>query len=182
VAVLIIDQEYSLMRRPRRFFFTLLALTGTAALAGCAVPAALPSSSPAPAVVAGQDPGAEDALVQQINAYRAAHGLGALPVHPVLLNKARFVALTMSNGNCGRDGSGTPQICHSPLDAGVTVPWNYLAENVGMVGPRDVTRMEQAFEASPGHAANMLSTQATSIGVGVAYVGDLMYVAEEFMG
>ena len=131
--------------------------------------------------MAAQDEGAEQALINSINSLRASNGLAPLATHPVLVNKARFVSFTMSLGTCGRDGGGRPLICHSPLDAGITVPWNYLAENVGMVGPADVGRMHQAFVDSPGHLANMLNPGTVYVGVGVAYVDGLMYVAEEFM-
>ena len=36
--------------------------------------------------------------------------------------------------------------------------------------------------ASKAHADNMLNGQITSVGVGVAYSGNVVYVAEEFMG
>ena len=37
------------------------------------------------------------------------------------------------------------------------------------------------FEHSPQHSANMLNNRITSIGVGVAYSGNVVVVAEEFM-
>lgn len=168
------------MRSFRRLFVSLLAVVAVGAIAGCAqvLP---PQSNATTSVVPSQDEGAEQALVNQINAFRAAHGMPALAVHPVLVNKARFVATAMTLGSCGHDASGVANICHGPLESGITVPWTYLAENVGMTAPADVTRMGQGFEQSPDHAANMLSAQATYVGVGVAYVNGAMYVAEEFM-
>jgi uncharacterized protein YkwD len=51
-----------------------------------------------------------------------------------------------------------------------------------MVSPRaNVSGMEGAYEQSPPHAENMLNNQVNYVGVGVAYVGDYMYTAEEFM-
>ena len=51
-----------------------------------------------------------------------------------------------------------------------------------MVSPKtNVSGMESAYEQSPAHAANMLDNQVQYVGVGVAYVGDYMYTAEEFM-
>jgi hypothetical protein len=41
--------------------------------------------------------------------------------------------------------------------------------------------MESAFEHSPPHAANMLNAKIQFVGVGFAYVGSYMFVAEEFM-
>ncbi len=121
-------------------------------------------------------------MVGGINAYRRAHGLPDLTVNDVLVAKARSWATNMANGGCGRGSNGVPNICHSNLTDGITVTWTRLEENVGMISPRtNVSGMESAFEHSPPHAENMLNGQIHYIGVGVAYVGDYMYVAEEFM-
>jgi uncharacterized protein YkwD len=126
--------------------------------------------------------GAEGALVGGINNFRASHGLPALAVHSNLVSKAREWAAHMASGGCGRGANGTPNICHSSLSDGITVRWSKLAENVGMVSPRsNVSGMEGAYEQSPPHAENMLDNQMQYVGVGVAYVGDYMYTAEEFM-
>jgi uncharacterized protein YkwD len=126
--------------------------------------------------------GAEGTLVAAINAFRAAHGLPPLSVHPNLSAKARAWAAHMASGGCGVGGNGAPNICHSSLSDGITAQWRLLEENVGMIGPKDnVAGMESAFENSPMHAANMLNNQINYVGVGVAYVGNYMYVAEEFM-
>lgn len=118
-----------------------------------------------------------------INGFRHAHGLGSLAVHPTLVNKARMWAAHMASGGCGTGSNGLPQICHSSLSSGINVQWSMLEENVGMCSPRNnVSGMESAFENSHGHAANMLSTKVSYVGVGFAYVGNYMYVAEEFMG
>jgi uncharacterized protein YkwD len=102
-------------------------------------------------------------------------------VHGNLVDKARSWAGYMANGGCG-SSNGVPKICHSTLSNGITVQWSRLAENVGMISPRsNVSGMERAFEASPPHAANMLDGQTDYVGVGVAYVGNFMYVAEVFM-
>jgi uncharacterized protein YkwD len=124
---------------------------------------------------------AESALVSGINGFRKSRGLGPLAVHGNLVNKARSWAGHMANGGCGSRG-GVPNICHSTLSNGITVRWAKLAENVGMVSPRtNVSGMHSAFVGSPGHAANMLDRSADYVGVGVAYVGNYMYVAEVFM-
>jgi uncharacterized protein YkwD len=62
------------------------------------------------------------------------------------------------------------------------VKWARLGENVGMVSPKtNVSGMESGFEKSPPHAENMLNGQIRYVGIGVAYVNNYMYVAEEFM-
>ena len=88
----------------------------------------------------------------------------------------------MATGGCGTGGNGVPNICHSALSANITVSWSLLEENVGMVSTSmQVAGMEKAFENSPLHAANMLNATINYVGVGIAYVGSYMYVAEEFM-
>jgi uncharacterized protein YkwD len=68
------------------------------------------------------------------------------------------------------------------LTDGISTQWSLLEENVGMCSPKNnVSGMESAFERSPEHAANMLNGKIRYIGVGFAYYGDYMYVAEEFM-
>jgi uncharacterized protein YkwD len=148
-----------------------------------------PTPPPTPPIPAPRAPpagvsssGAEGALVANINAYRGAHGLSALAMHPDLVRKAESWALYMANGGCGRGGNGLPNICHSTLSAGITVQWTGLAENVGMVSPStNVTGMHNAFVNSPAHAANMLNGTMTYVGVGIATVGNYMYAAEVFM-
>jgi uncharacterized protein YkwD len=121
-------------------------------------------------------------LVEGINNFRGAHGLPALGVHAVLVNKAREWAEHMALGGCGRGGGGVANICHSPLSDGITVPWARLAENVGMASPNtDASGMEAAFEHSPSHAENMLNAEVQYVGVGISYVDNYMYVVEEFM-
>jgi uncharacterized protein YkwD len=88
----------------------------------------------------------------------------------------------MASGGCGRGGDGLPNICHSILSNGITVTWARLAENVGLASTNaNASGMQAAFEQSPPHAENMLNNQIQYVGVGVAYVDNHMYVAEEFM-
>lgn len=142
--------------------------------------ASAPQPAPAPAPSSSA---AESQLVSLINGFRHSHGLGSLSVHSTLVSKARSWAAHMASGGCGMGGNGLPLICHSNLSSDINVQWSVLEENVGMCSPRsNVSGMESAFENSPMHAANMLSTKIHYVGVGFAYVGNYMYVAEEFMG
>ena len=160
--------------------FVAALIIGSMSVTGCAQVLHARQQALATAVTPGS--GAENAMVAGINAYRRAHGLPNLAVHNVLIAKARSWATNMANGGCGRGGNGVPNICHSNLTSGITVTWTRLEENVGMISPRtNVSGMEGAFEHSPPHSENMLNGQIHYIGVGVAYVGDYMYVAEEFM-
>jgi uncharacterized protein YkwD len=166
-------------RRHRRARTTLIALTAVFASAcSPALQAQLRHSSGTALAMTS----AERQITDSVNHFRATHGLRALRVHPNLQSKARAWAAWMAAGHCGRDPNGTPKICHSNLASGITVAWSQLEENVGDVSPRTaVNTITAGFEHSPEHAANMLNTQINYIGVGIAYVGNFMYVTEEFM-
>lgn len=116
------------------------------------------------------DPAAEGDFIGRINGLRASRGLGALQQHPVLTAKAQAWAAHMAATGC---------LCHSNLSDGVTVGWHKLGENVGH-GP-SVASLHDAFVNSPAHQANMLDGAFGYVGVGVAYGGGQMWVAEEFM-
>jgi len=118
-----------------------------------------------------------------VNGFRGEWGLPALAVQSDLTNKARAWAQWMAGGSCGRTPSGSLAICHSSLTNGITVRWSVLAENVGAASPSsNLGGVTQGFEHSPEHAANMLNRSVTSIGVGVAYADNVVFVVEEFMG
>jgi uncharacterized protein YkwD len=155
-----------------------IAITLVLATTGCARVrarvAAAPSRAPAPSAT-------EKSIINEVNRVRAAHGLRALSVSTTLMSKARFWSVWMAQGHCGRSGS-IARICHSNLSAGINVPWAWLAENVGLASPRtNLNGVVVGFERSPAHLANILSARATSVGVGYAYAGDVVYVTEEFM-
>src|SRR6478752_193476 len=116
------------------------------------------------------DPGAENDFAARINALRASVGAAGLTQHPVLTAKAEAWAQHMADTGC---------LCHSNLSDGVTVGWRKLGENVGR-GP-SVASLHDAFVNSPAHQANMLDGAFGWVGVGVAYGGGQMWVAEVFM-
>jgi hypothetical protein len=116
------------------------------------------------------DPAAEADFIGRINGLRASRGLGAVQQHPVLTAKAQAWAAHMAATGC---------LCHSNLSDGVTVGWRKLGENVGR-GP-SVASLHDAFVNSPAHQANMLDGAFGWVGVGVAYGGGQMWVAEVFM-
>ena len=123
----------------------------------------------------------EKTVIDAVNRSRAAHGLRALAAHETLMSKARFWSVYMANGGCGRTGS-VANICHSTLTSGINVAWTWLAENVGMATPQsNLNGVIKGLEQSPSHAANILSARATSIGVGIAYSGNAVYLVQEFM-
>ncbi len=123
----------------------------------------------------------EGQIIDAVNSFRGAHGLGALSVHSNLEDKAHLWAAWMAGGNCG-GGASAPTICHSDVTSGITVSWTLLEENIGAAAPaNNIAGLVSGFEGSAEHAANMLNTRITSIGVGIAYSGDTLFVAEEFM-
>ncbi len=116
------------------------------------------------------DPGAEADLANRVNILRNQRGLGGVTTHAVLTAKAESWAQHMADTGC---------LCHSNLPDGVTVGWRKLGENIGR-GP-DVTSIHQALINSAPHYANMVDPAFRWIGVGIAYGGGQMYVAEVFM-
>ena len=125
---------------------------------------------------------AEKQVIDSVNRFRKAHHLPALKWNASVSDKAKLWAAYMAGGNCGRGTNGAPKICHSTLDSGITVRWSLLAENVGAASPRsNIAGILSGFEHSEHHAENMLNPRMTSIGAGVAYAGNAVYVAEEFM-
>jgi uncharacterized protein YkwD len=154
-----------------------LALVGV--LAGCNSPivrAHTSSSKSAPATPT------ERQVINMVNSYRARHGLGALPWNANLSDKAKFWAAYMAGGSCGRMANGSPAICHSNLTSGIAPGWSLLEENVGAASPStNLAGLESGLEHSAAHSANMLNGRVNAIGVGVAYSGNTVYVAQEFM-
>lgn len=59
-------------------------------------------------------------------------------------------------------------------------PANWSAENVG-TGP-GVASLNAAFDASPPHFANLTSSMATEVGIGVVWRGPELWVTFDFAG
>ncbi len=116
------------------------------------------------------DPGNEADLANRINMVRGSRGLAAVTTHSVLTAKAEAWAQHMADSGC---------LCHSNLPDGVTVGWRKLGENIGR-GP-NVATIHDALVNSPLHYANMVDGAFRWVGVGIAYGGGQMYVAEVFM-
>jgi uncharacterized protein YkwD len=139
---------------------TLLSIAGGARVADArpAVPATTPAAT------AG-------AFVQEINAVRAARGLGALAVSDQLATAATSWTKQMAS-------AGT--ISHNAdLGAGID-GWRLLGENVGM--GNDVAGIMDGFVASPTHLANLMEPRYTHVGVGVVQAPDgTVYTTHNFM-
>ena len=118
---------------------------------------------------AGSD---EQAFVGAVNAVRAAHGVPALAVDTRLT--------TLGESWAGRMAAAGG-LSHNPaLTSSVPAGWTKVGENVGE-GP-SVASVEQAFEHSAPHLANMLDAGFTSVGIGVVWSGSTLWVSEEYLG
>ncbi len=166
--------------RPAALMAAALAI---ASLSGCAtVRAALVSGGRGVSSIPATNAAAEKQLLNSVNALRASHHVRALALNGNLVQKARFWSLWMANGNCGRAPNGSPAICHSSLAGGIKVRWTLLEENVGAASPRtNVAGVAHAFAHSAPHLANIVNPKVRYVGIGVAYHGNTVYVAEEFM-
>lgn len=145
-----------------------------------AVAVSLVVGSPtASAQVAGSDQVTdEDRFVDLINAERARFGLAALRVVPELVGVGRQWSTEMIARAGGPDRCG---VVHNPdLATKVTADWQRLGENVGC-GKVSVAALHDLFVASPAHYRNIVDPTFDSIGIGIAYDGDVMYVTEQFM-
>jgi uncharacterized protein YkwD len=96
-------------------------------------------------------------LVSATNASRSAAGLAALQANSQLNGIAQAWANKLA---------ATQVLAHNPNLSTQITGWSTIGENVGMGA--DVPTLEQAFMASPGHKANILSSAFTQVGVGSA--------------
>lgn len=154
-------------RRPRRWrTYSISGIAGLTLLAGqCApqqcAPAPPPATAPAPSL---------QQVIDLTNAERARAGLPALSVDQRLMNAAQ----AHSADQAGRD-----RMTHDGSDgsnAGTRISrqgysFRAWAENVAMGYP-DAASVMEAWMGSAGHRANILSTDVTQIGVGLAYAAD----------
>lgn len=160
------------MMRPRRSLFAafvLLGMLAPQARAGAEPPAGSPPGKPSngagllePTLFATAgffDGSAETSFLSEINASRAAVGVGPLRLDGGLTAYARAHAQTMA---------ATANLHHSNI-ATLLGPWSTVGENVG-VGP-SVAATHRAFLASPDHYRNMADSLFTHVGIGV-YVDD----------
>ena len=123
-----------------------------------------------------------------LNASRGTNGVGPLGANLDLTAKAQawagYLAVNSNNSCTGAT------LSHSVLRNGAPVGATWLGENVGCsirTGDLNsfVDPLEGAFMASPGHRANILSTNFMYAGVGLALIDlpngqTLVYEVQEF--
>jgi hypothetical protein len=125
----------------------------------------------APAAAADTETEAE--FLSEINATRAAHGLGALQLDDALRSHARSHT---------EDMVAAGEIYHSSeaeLTTAAGTSWSGIAENVGKGG--SPASLHDAFMASPGHKRNILGDY-NYVGIGTDTSGGYLYVTVVFVG
>jgi uncharacterized protein YkwD len=119
---------------------------------------ALASPSDAPAAELAQ-------VIDLVNVERASNGLGPLAYNENLTVSAQEYARSMADGNffahTAPDGSTMVERAES---AGYAA-WTFLGENLAG-GQQTPDRVVASWMKSPGHRANILSPDATEVGVG----------------
>lgn len=113
--------------------------------------------------------GDESGFVASVNAARRSAGRPTYAASADLTSVARRWAQSMASSGSLR---------HNPNLAGQVSGWRFVGENVG-VG-YDVGGLHRAFMASPAHRANVLDSDFSQVGIGVAYGGGRLWVAEVF--
>ncbi len=169
-------------RRLRRF------LAGAALTIVPAVAVALGTGSASASVATD---GAEVQLLSMLNSARQGAGLAPLAADPAIAQVAR----TWSGHMVGVHGrTGDPvvnpaaptdceqsSLCHNPdlgTAVGGLVPgWTRIGENIGVGG--DVTTVNAALLASPGHFANIMGDY-NRVGIGVAVEGTRIWATFDF--
>ena len=133
-----------------------------------------PAATTAPTNTSGNYTAFQKSIVQLVNKERAAVGLNALTENADLDKVATLKSQDMVNLNYFDHTSPT---YGSPFDM-ITqfgIPYSYAGENIayGQTSPEDVMN---GWMNSPGHKANILNSNFTQIGVGVAKKANGQYV------
>jgi uncharacterized protein YkwD len=122
-------------------------------------------------VLAGACSPQEETAFRTTNALRDAQGLRWLDWNQDAYDKA--VEWSEHMADEGR-------LSHSTLADGVPSGWRKLGENVAYAGT--VEQAMAALTASPGHLANMLNPEFTSVAIGVVERDGRVWVTQVFVG
>lgn len=132
------------------------------------VASSLALTSPQPATC---PVGSEQRAAALINAFRAAHGLGALTLSTELMVKAQDWIEYLADRDAG--------LVHSTLSDGVSPGWSVLLENLGYAGSLD--DVIHGLENSPHHRDNLLYPDITEMGIGITRTPDgRVWISEVF--
>jgi uncharacterized protein YkwD len=123
-----------------------------------------------PALAAPNDaPAAEMVqVIDLVNAERASSGLAPLAFNEKLTVSAQGYAEAMAKGNFFAHTAPDGSTMVNRAEAAGYSAWTFLAENLG-AGQRSPESVVAAWMKSPGHRANILSPDASEVGVGHAY-------------
>jgi uncharacterized protein YkwD len=121
---------------------------------------------------AAAHPRAEFDGVWLINQTRGSYGLHGVGQDPWLTILARVQAERMAG-----DGGLSHQDLGVPLSWG----WRWAGENVAY-SSAGIIDAHTALVHSPPHLANILSGNASAVGVGIAFGGNRLYLTEVFAG
>jgi uncharacterized protein YkwD len=157
-----IHQQVRAMRGSQTFLRqkAMLAILAAAVLAGCNSSPA-PQQAARPVVAAQAVPFSAQNAMGLINAYRAENGLGPVRVDPILMQAAQSHSRAMeAAGQMSHDvgGSFNSRIMAANIGA------RYAVENISS-GRRNLGDVIQSWKSSPAHAANMLTSSVTRMGI-----------------
>ena len=120
-------------------------------------------------------------LITEVNALRAANGLPAYTISPILMGTAQAQADFMAaTGSVTHSGPGGIQLTQRLLNAGYPLAGDlslggFRAENI-TGGNKTAAQAVQGWMGDAPHLNTMLSPNLTEIGAGVAKVGDRYYM------
>lgn len=126
----------------------------------------------APALAAPSDaPAAEMVqVIDLVNLERAQNGLGPLTYNENLAASAQTYAQRMAEDNFFSHTAPDGSTMVGRAESAGYAAWTFLAENLAG-GQPSPDRVVAAWMKSPGHRANILSPEASEVGVGHTFKG-----------
>jgi uncharacterized protein YkwD len=126
----------------------------------------------------------EQAIFQRVNKERAAAGLPALTYNTTMEHYARFKSQDMGDRKYFDHANPEGKLITEKMKAD-GVSYRAWGENIayisGVSGNAQLaTKFMDNWMNSPGHRANILSSNFSSIGVGVYKIGNTYYATQEF--
>ncbi|GAB4488653.1 MAG: hypothetical protein OHK0031_12500 [Anaerolineales bacterium] len=145
----------------------------------CLLMAASPALAAAPAAPRRVDTDPYS-LIAAVNALRAASGLPAYSVNPILMAIAQQQAEFMSVNGVSHDGYGGTRPFQRALNAGYPLAGDlalggFMSENITAGSNKSVQEAVSEWQGDAPHLNTMLSPNMQEIGAGVAIVGDYVY-------
>lgn len=123
----------------------------------------------------------EQELLAQLNAERAKEGLPALSFNESAYRtaKIRTFELILSFSHTRPNGTSFSDLLNSE-----GVSYTTAGENIqcGTAGYYTTSDMTQSFMDSPGHKANIMNENFTSVAICIEYIGGVYYLTQIFIG